>query len=275
MHRLCATLILFALESDSSMSQPIVISDLPSAALSLGNPQAEYLPPRIKPWVVGSVVMVLGLGALALATFNALDGDSEAWLGALLGIGLLAGAGWQFWTAVRSQNQRVVVLDKGVVRIDGAKTDIILWDDITGVYQAITVHYTNGIKTGTTHVYTVWKSDKTRVVFNDTFKNVQALGDTIQREATQRLMPRYANAYNSGGTVTFNQLSLSKAGIGNGKESIPWDQVEGVNFNRGQITVRKLGSRGNWARQSAAATPNLTIFLNLVDQIVGVNQRRH
>jgi hypothetical protein len=247
---------------------------LPSEALGMGKATAEYRSRQARPWILATILSVLGLGVIAFGGLSILDGDDGGWIGALFGLLLLAGAVWQIVVAIRNRDLRVVVLEQGVVRTGGGKREVLRWDDITSVFQAITVHYANGIKTGTTHVYTIFAQGGQKVVFNDTLKNVEALGASIQKEATNRLMPRYVQAYNSGGTVTFGKLTLSKAGISNGKDTIPWAQVQAVNINRGQINVRKEGKWLNWAGQSAAATPNLLIFLNLVDQITGINTKK-
>ena len=248
--------------------------NLPSEALGMGNPTAEFKPSSTRPWLLVALFVVLALGACGIGAMAIAGGDDGAWIAVLFGALFGVGAVWQGVTAFRNRDLRVVVLEKGLVRVGGGKTEILRWDDINSVFQAITVHYTNGIKTGTTHVYTVFAQSGQKIVFNDTLKNVEALGATIQREASSRLMPRYTQAYNSGGTATFGKLTLSKAGISNGKDTIPWDQVQAVNINRGQISVRKQGKWLNWAGQTAAATPNLFIFLNMIDQIVGINKKK-
>jgi len=240
----------------------------------MGNPTGEYKPGTTGTVIWGVILTLLGLAACGFAAIS-LNGSSGAVVVAgFFGLLMLGGGGWQLYVAIRDHDLRVVTLEKGVVRVGGGKTLVLPWDDITLVYQAITDHYRNGIKTNTTHVYTIFRTDKTKIVFNDSIKKVENLGTTIQKETTARLMPGYAKAYNAGNPVKFGKLTLSKSGINNGKETIPWDQVDAVNINRGQISVRKQGKWLGWAGQSAAATPNLFVFLSLVDQIVGINKKK-
>lgn len=250
-------------------SSTIDTLSLPSEALDMGNTVAEYRSRTVKQ---GTLAIAGGIfAALLLVVGLAAGYDMLAVLGGLF----MAAAAWRIIGAIRIRDQRIVVLEKGLVRFDGRKTEIIRWDEIANVFQAVTDHYVNGVKAETTHVYTVFVKGGRKVVFNDTFTNVEALGATIQSEAMSRLLPRYAQAYDSGKPVSFGRLTLSKAGISNGTETIPWDQVEAVNIKRGRISVRKQGKWLNWAGQTAAATPNLLIFLALVDQIVGINQKKH
>ncbi len=50
---------------------------------------------------------------------------------------------------------------------------VIRWDQVEAVWQAVTRRYYNGIYTGTTHLYTVRRWDRTKTVFNDQIKNVE------------------------------------------------------------------------------------------------------
>lgn len=258
----------------STATVPNDTMSVPSEALGMGRVTAEYRAASTRPWVVVSVVTVLGVGIAFFAAMSFLDGDDGAWIGLLMAVVFLGLGVWQAVTAIRNHDLRVLVLEQGIVRLGGGKREVVRWDDITSVFQAIVVHYTNGIKTGTTHTYTIYAQHGQKVVFNDTVKNVEALGNTIQQQTSARLMPRYSQTYNSGAAVTFGKLTLSKAGISNDKETIPWEQVQAVNINAGQISVRKEGKWLNWAGQSASATPNLFIFLSMVDQIVGLNRKK-
>jgi len=171
------------------------------------------------------------------------------------------------------RGRKAVVFADAVAEIKSGKANIIRWDDVVSVWQSITVTKMYGVvETGRRYFYTVQAKDGRRLVFGNAYKNVEALGKAIQQAVTTRLMPRYLETYNSGGTVKFGSLTLSKAGLSNGKETIPWNQVEQVTINRGTITVRRAGKWLGWTSQTAAGTPNLFIFLTMIDQIVGLNK---
>ncbi len=246
---------------------------LPSEAYVLGNPLNEHPAAQGRAWFSVILVGAAGMAALGCAVIAIASGDTST--GVIAGLVAVALIGLVAFLAYRAYQQRgthVVVLEKGLARVGGKQTAVIPWDDVQAVWQAVTVHYTNGIKTGTTHVYTAQTKDGQQHRFNDGVKNVETLGNTIQKEVTARLMPRYVDAYNKGGTLTFGKLTLNKAGLSNGRETIPWGEVQQVTINRGIINVRKAGKWFGWSSQTAAQTPNLFIFLNVIDQIVGVNR---
>ncbi len=98
------------------------------------------------------------------------------------------------------------------------------------------------------------------------------LGALIQSETFKRLMPQAIESYNGGGTLQYGKLSINQVGISNGKETVAWAQVKGVQISNGFIAVKKEGKWLTWANVSVAQTPNFFIFLALVDRIVGVQR---
>jgi hypothetical protein len=171
----------------------------------------------------------------------------------------------------RKQGMQLLVFPEGLAETKQEQTSLIRWDDISHSWQSVTKHYRNGINSGTTHLYTIQTKDGQQYKFNDTYKNVEALGNLIQDEVARRIFPVVAQAYNAGQTVNFGQLNISKAGINNGKETIAWDEVKDVKLQSGIVTIKKEGKWLNWKNVTVAQTPNIFVFLGMVNQIVGVN----
>jgi hypothetical protein len=159
------------------------------------------------------------------------------------------------------------------VHIKNGKTSVYRWDDIGAVWQQITKRYVNGVYTGTTHLYTLRRYDGEQIKLNDSLGKVEELGNLVQNETFKRLMPKAIATYNAGGTVVFGKISVSPQGISNGKETLPWTEVKGVTIDRGMISVSKQGKWLRWASDTAANTPNLYVFLQLVDAIIGIKTK--
>ena len=93
---------------------------------------------------------------------------------------------------------------------------------------------------------------------------------SLKLEALKHLLPRAIETYNAGGTLQYGKLSVSQAGIGNGKEIVPWAQIKSVQVSNGFIAIKKDGKWLNWANVAVAKTPNYFVFLALADRVVGV-----
>ncbi len=99
---------------------------------------------------------------------------------------------------------------------------------------------------------------------------VKQLGEYIQAQVMNIMLPRAIETYNSGGTLEFGRLNLSQAGISNGKEVIAWNQIKNVKVWRGRLRIEKVGKLQwlGWANTIAVArVSNFWLFTTLVDNI--------
>ncbi|MCP5094716.1 MAG: hypothetical protein GY943_04100 [Chloroflexi bacterium] len=244
---------------------------IPTAAFELGTPTAEYRrnSRNVKFSLVFSVILAIICGFFALAGLM----DQE-W--GIFGIGAFFGAlcVWWFIGTYRNKDMQVLVFKEGLAYTKQELTNIVRWPDITAVYQNVTKHYRNGIYTGTTHVYTIQCANGQKYTFNDALAKVENLGNTIQQEAFRHIFPRLIEQYNAGQTVSFGKLSISKAGIANKKETLPWNKIEGIQLTKGIISVKKEGKWLKWSTATVGQTPNIFVFTTMVDQIVGLNRKK-
>jgi len=167
------------------------------------------------------------------------------------------------------RDYEIIIFERGFKYSTIMESRAVRWEEVIAVWQAA---YKRGPKgPASTLIYTILLKDKKKLVLNnDRFKNVEGLGETIQREVTRRLMPQYIQTLNSGGTINFGKLTLSKQGISNGKELVPWSQIRDVKIRNGVIAINKEGKWLAWSSILASQIPNLFVFLDLVDQAVGV-----
>jgi hypothetical protein len=252
------------------------MTPLPAGIEEIGTPTATYAPKKGAAAVL-NILAILFFLALGFALFFAgpigfyFSGETS-WFCAT-GLGLLSGLGglWGLYDWYNTRTLSVHVSPVGVAHHNHGKATIIRWDDVNQVWQNVTRHYRNGVYTGTTHYYKLIGNDGRHLEFKNNLQNVEQLGQTLQTEVTGRLLRQAAQTYNSGGTVTFGKLTISKQGLSNGKETLSWDKVKGVKLDRGIISVQKEGKWLNWSSQTVAQTPNIWVFTEMVDRIIGVN----
>lgn len=184
----------------------------------------------------------------------------------LFGLGLLAG-----WAAYNNWNKGVAVYDNGFAARDRKGVHTWLWTDVISYTAAVTRHYTNGIYTGTTHVYTLYNKQNEKVVFSDIYKGAEQLGQAAENASFPSRYDQARQFYNSGQTVVFGPVAISKAGIAIGKKTYPWTDVKEVSIHQGVLKISKKD--GGWfsgASASAPSIPNLRVLLSIIDQVVGV-----
>jgi hypothetical protein len=248
-----------------------MINQMPTVGVNLGAPVAHYQRRFRANLFLGLSTLILGGLAIVMIYLGiTAPPTSSAWVFYLFALLFLGGAGWVAYIIYQNRDLAVQVFTDGLIYTRNGQQQVIPWDSVTNVWQQVTKHYTNGVYTGTTHVYTIERADGFKVVCNDGLENVESLGNSIQQEITRRLLPKAIEAYNAGAVLPFGKLNISKQGIGNGKEVVPWPEVKGVKLQKGYVTVNRVGKWLSWTSTTVAQTPNFFIFLTLVDTIIGV-----
>ncbi|HEU5227713.1 MAG TPA: DUF6585 family protein [Ktedonobacteraceae bacterium] len=240
-----------------------------AATYQLGTPQTEYKVGVKKSTMITMIVIgILAGGGFGVGALNSTSQTSTMLV--LLGFSLLfiGLALYYVFLPVIYHSWHVYVCTDGFAFTRGNAIEAFRWDQIEAMWQSVTKHYTNGVYTGTTHIYTVRSRDGRKVVLNDKFANVEQLGNTISQQITNYLLPQVVSAYNAGNTITFGPLSISKQGVSNSKELLPWSQIKEMGVNRGVVTVKKEGKWLSWSSVMVAKVPNIFVFMALVNYVL-------
>jgi len=265
----------------------MTVSQIPevfSEVFGLGSPLAYYPAKKRSRWGILVVVFILFAGtgvALLWGAYNAynryLKFGPAIVVPSLVGPWILAGILFLIalvlsWSVFNNWKKAAVVYQNGLAYRDRKGIRSWRWDEINSLTSAVTKHYTNGIYTGTTHIYTLIKNDDEKVVINDAIGDVEELAANISKHIFPLLYEEYAQAYNQGEVCLFGPVKLSKVeGIQIGKKAYPWNEVERVAIQKGVLSVKKKG--GGWfsgASATAASIPNLQVMLSIIDQVVGL-----
>jgi hypothetical protein len=117
------------------------------------------------------------------------------------------------------------------------------------------------------HIYTVRRRDGTSLVFRDSLRGVEALGDRVSSETAHSLFPRARDAYQAGEQVAFGDLTVSKQGVGSKGKTLPWTEFQSVEVVKGVVKIQQRGKRFSWASVPVRKVPNMLLFLNLLASI--------
>ena len=252
--------------------------------VGLGSPKQLYPVRKSSKWgnIIGAVLLLVGGGAVLLwglvDTYTRWQANGPAVIVktitaplVIFGFALVFGIILAY-SAFANWKKAVVLYDNGFALQDHKGIHTARWDEVASMTSAVTRHYTNGIYSGTTHVYTILKKDSSKVIINDSIQKVEEVATQIRTGAYPLLYQLYAQAYNTGKPLSFGPVVVSKAnGLQIGKKSYPWDQVAKVSIQKGFVQVAKKG--GGWfsgASAAASAIPNLEVMLSIIDQVVGV-----
>jgi hypothetical protein len=175
------------------------------------------------------------------------------------------------WSTYTGWKRGVGVYERGMAVRNHKGITMWPWADIVSLTAAVTRHYTNGIYTGTTHVYTIFNRKQEKLVLNDVFKNVDQLADEIAQKIFPLLYEPASEKFNTGQSLDFGPILISKTGLQIGKKTFAWAEVKDVSLQRGELKIsRRDGGWFSGASVSAANIPNLPVLLVIIKQVVGL-----
>ncbi len=277
------------------MAQQIAIDAEQLAASNyLGTPKAAYKPSTVSSIIGGFICTLIGAAWAVIAyyiTNSLISSASPSGFPPILGVifplfGLifvLVGAGIII-KAFLDRNLRVSIYENGLVFIKRNGNEVIRWDQIAFVWHKVkkttTTNTTRNYSTGRTtttrttridHSYIVQRVDGVKFVFNQTFSHLRDLGKTIEQESARYLYPQAVAAYNAGHPLVFGKMSVSRAGLSDGRKILSWNEVKSIKVdeNNGAIAIRKQGKWLNWSSIALSETPNIIVFEAVVNAIAG------
>jgi hypothetical protein len=159
-------------------------------------------------------------------------------------------------------NQRIYTFTQGLIETRGSVQDISRWEHIETVWVKVVKSYSK-----TSYTYTVRRTDGKTFKFTSYLQNVVQLGGIIQQELVRAQMPRVTQAYNAGNTISFGPVNVNMQGLNNGKELIPWDQINSIVVRNGVLNVEKDGRFLRWSSIKAQNVPNIALLQELVSYI--------
>ena len=164
------------------------------------------------------------------------------------------------------------LFEHGVALASGEKVQQAAWSDIQAVYVRVVKLRRLFVTYAKRHLYTVVMRSGTRLDFGDTLgKDVEQLGNAIQKAVAQAQFPVYWEALRQGQRVTFGPLALDQQKLYVNKQELPWAEVRGVKLDNGRVWVEKTGKGWlRWEAVSVPQIPNVLVFYELVSRMTEV-----
>lgn len=147
----------------------------------------------------------------------------------------------------------------------------IQWNDIKTIYEQINAEQLVGGQVRLNITYDIITTDDMSYTITDQIANVQQLGQIIKQQVQNRLFQEYVNRFNSGETIQFDDLSISKEGIYNAKNKFKaWQDVPRLIVSNRQVIIRNANGIGYWLNYNLNGIPNPDIFVSLLKPFIYV-----
>ena len=239
----------------------------------LGTPVAVYKPLLGSPLAI--IGMMLGIIIVDILLFYVIEAITGYIFYILIAIPIAAVAYGVY--AFIDYKLRVYQFVNGIVHAKGQQIATIRWDQIDAIWiKLIRQRYYIGIagvfasalaSSRRTQSITVRRVDGASFKLTNMLRGHVQLMQNIEQAVMQAHMPRAVAAYQSGQVIPFGPLTVARQGMGNGRETIPWQEVQNVDVKRGYLQVKRAGKTFNWANVDVSKIPNLLVFISLVNGV--------
>lgn len=224
--------------------------------------------------VLAAPALMLLAGVLA---FNAYSNSGASRVDNVIGVPLcLAAVAFGLGALIlfstwRGWQRAAALYEHGIAFRERGPVQQFRWDEVEAVWQAVTKHYTNGVYTGTTHIYTVQTKDGRKLVLDDRYgKNMEVIGSALQQGTATLLLPRYWQSLQQGQKLSFGPLALDRDKLYAGKKELLWSEIMAVKIERGNISIKKDKGWFAWANATVPQIPNFFVFYELLGRFAKI-----
>ena len=257
------------------------ILNLEKAVRQLGPAIEEYRadPVRIQSrQIAGSwmaltgVLLIASAGLLGVATLGGLSGVALM-VSLLLGMVLLLAGLWLVAISRQEKHSRFLVLERGLAFEQPNQIKCIRWDALSTVRMKSWQRW--GTRTFCCYLQ-LKNGDRIKFAKNTLeFPGIAHLCDRIQVELTSRQLTPALEAFEEGETLHFGPIEVSRAGITNQGDCIPWEAIQDIQLQNGCIVILQSPNPVIWSDATPDTVPNIFVLLTLVQQIFPRQQVRH
>jgi hypothetical protein len=165
----------------------------------------------------------------------------------------------------RARGLQVLVYPEGLIRIHRGEAKAVLWEEVQEVWytkaEGMAAKVTNGAV-----ALTVVRENGDKLHFGDQLPHLDELALTLHRLTLPLLLERARERFDTTGRVVFGPVTVSRAGIGQADELLPWDEVETVALNEDthKLAIRKKGKWLDWYETSLSEVPNFHVLRELI-----------
>jgi hypothetical protein len=233
----------------------------------LGEPMAEFRVGGrwlIQKLIAAPLFILLGV-AIDLGVFW--WGKLHSFKLLVFGIFLAVGGVMIALRVFRSRGMRVVAFPEGLIRLHGRKVEAFFWDEIEEVcWNRIESHWAR-IWEGSKKLI-VQRTTGRKVIFDDSLPKLETLGEIVQKQTLNHLLPQALKMFEAGDTLRYGKLGVDRHGLIHEKELLPWKELQEFQVGEDAIRIIKKGKWRAWQSLTKDRIPNCHVLQALVEHAV-------
>jgi hypothetical protein len=254
--------------------------DVPEEVKKLGPPLAVFRSGITLALCAGGFMALLGafFGVPAVVTLCDLDQWRGPHLAGILKMAILGLGGVAFGTTMlyrgwRGPRARVFVCPDGIAWVEGGRAETVRWEDVNSVRKedhdtVRRARDASGLVSGlVSYNIVLEKRDGGVLVLNENVSGLNDLQQLVREHTLKWMLPAALGAFQSGATVGFGAVSVGREGVYYGKDTVPWEELEGARVSQGKLLVHSAGRKRPAIKVEVAQVRNVHVLLALVEQV--------
>ncbi len=233
-------------------------NSLPEEVKALGNPIAAFETGIALYLYVAGVLFLLSAAFIAGAFIHIAPPVKAVVAGvvcAVIGVSTLRKC-WQ------KPKLRVFLFPQGLACLAMSTMEIVYWTDINRIIRVDEADggSSNLLAEGQYQVILVGR-DGRQFLFNESLSGLRDFYKLVKEHTLQYMVPPAIEAYETGATIGFGDVSISREGIHIGLDILAWDRFESAKTTKGRLIVRATDRRKPFCRVPFSRVPNVHVLL--------------
>jgi hypothetical protein len=166
--------------------------------------------------------------------------------------------------AVWFAQREVLVTPAGIV-VYGIGEKTFAWKNIEGIAVEDNRYHLLGITLRTRNRVRLYPTTGTPIRFDDRYKDLPGLTETIKRNLCPVILPTYRALLHEGQWIYFGLLRFNPTTLDTGKRTIPWEEIESLRVHNGVLNIAQRDGRA--VKIPTAKIPNVELLLQLVEEL--------
>lgn len=161
----------------------------------------------------------------------------------------------------------VVVYEDGLLYRKGRKIRAVQWKQIECIQCQCKVYRRKKKVILTRTAYTCEITKQPNLVLSAAITGIDEIVAIIERELTKRLLPQVQADYQTGKSVVFSGLSLTRQTIKYYKEEVIWERVKRVEVGPEKLAIERDDNHSDWLTVPLSDIANLCVLEALLGGI--------
>jgi hypothetical protein len=167
----------------------------------------------------------------------------------------------------RKPRLHVFVFPQAMACVEKGQVEIIRWEDVNRFWRVdgSNSHPPRSIGEGVYQVI-LDRRDGRRFVFNESLSRFRSFSRLVKEQTLRHMLPPALQAFDSGATIGFGDVSVNAEGIHCGQDTLPWDLFDRAEIAKRRLILYSRNTKKLFGQMDLYQVPNFHVLLALAER---------